>query len=40
MTTDADHPIRKSIRLAPDSYKQRRAYFVTVCTREKECLLS
>jgi putative transposase len=40
MTTDADHPIRKSIRLAPDSYKQRRAYFVTVCTHEKECILS
>jgi putative transposase len=40
MTTDADHPIRKSIRLAPDSYTQRRAYFVTVCTQEKECLLS
>lgn len=40
MTTDADHPVRKSIRLAPDTYNQRRAYFVTVCTREKECILS
>jgi putative transposase len=40
MTTGADHPIRKSIRLAPDSYKQCRAYFVTVCTHEKQCLLS
>ena len=40
MTTDADHAVRKSIRLATDSYKQRRAYFVTVCTHKKECLLS
>ena len=40
MTTDADHPVRKRIRLAPDSYKQARAYFVTVCTHEKQCLLS
>jgi putative transposase len=40
MTTDADHPIRKSIRLARESYKQHRAYFVTVCTHEKLCLLS
>lgn len=40
MTTDADHPIRKNIRLAADSYKQRRAYFITVCTDEKQCLLS
>ena len=40
MSTDADHPVRKSIRLARDSYKQRRAYFVTVCTNEKQCLLS
>ena len=40
MTADADHPIRKGIRLAPDSYKQASAYFVTVCTHEKQCLLS
>jgi len=40
MTPDADHPVRKSIRLAPDHYKQRRAYFVTVCTHENKCLLS
>ena len=40
MTTDADRPIRKRIRLAPDSYKQASAYFVTVCTNEKQCLLS
>jgi len=40
MTTDADRPIRKRIRLAPDSYKQASAYFVTVFTHEKQCLLS
>jgi putative transposase len=40
MTPDADHPVRKSIRLALESYMQRCAYFVTVCTHEKECLLS
>jgi hypothetical protein len=40
MTPDTGHPIRKRIRLAPDSYKQRQAYFVTVCTHEKQCILS
>ena len=40
MTTDPDHPVRKSVRLAADSYKQHRAYFITVCTDEKQCLLS
>ena len=40
MTTDADQPIRKRLRLSPDSYKQKRAYFVTICTREKQCPLS
>jgi putative transposase len=40
MTTGTDHPVRKSIRLAADTYKQRRAYFMTVCTHEKQCLLS
>jgi putative transposase len=40
MTSHADHPVRKRIRLAPHSYKQSSAYFVTVCTHEKQCLLS
>ena len=40
MTPGTDHPVRKSIRLAPHSYKQASAYFVTVCTHEKQCLLS
>src|ERR1700757_732075 len=40
MSTGADHPDRKSIRLSPDSYKQSCAYFVTVCTHENQCLLS
>jgi len=40
MTTEADHPVRKTVRLSAESYKQRVAYFVTVCTHEKQCLLS
>lgn len=40
MTCDPHHPLRKSIRLSAPSYKQRCAYFVTVCTHEKQCLLS
>lgn len=40
MTADERHPLRKTIRLFAESYEQRRAYFVTVCTHEKQCLLS
>jgi putative transposase len=40
MSTGADHPVRRNIRLSADSYKQNRAYFVTICTHEKQCLLS
>src|SRR5579863_51143 len=40
MTPDPPHPLRKKIRLSPESYKQRCAYFVTICTHEKQCLLS
>jgi REP element-mobilizing transposase RayT len=40
MTPDQPHPLRKKIRLSTESYKQRCAYFVTICTHEKQCLLS
>jgi hypothetical protein len=38
----AEHrfPVRKNVRLSAQSYKQHAAYFVTVCTHEKQCLLS
>jgi putative transposase len=32
-------PIRKSLRLGPESYKQKRSYFVTVCTQGRKCVL-
>jgi len=40
MTTESHPPTRKTIRLSARSYKQRAAYFVTICTHEKRCLLS
>ena len=33
-------PKRKRIRLAGYNYSQPGAYFVTVCTRERKCILS
>ncbi len=34
------HPERKKNRLADYSYSQPGAYFITVCTKEKVCILS
>lgn len=33
-------PKRKRMRLAGYDYSQPGAYFVTVCTRERKCILS
>ena len=35
-----DRPIRKPMRLREYDYSSPGAYFITICTREKECLLS
>ena len=34
------HPVRKKNRLADYSYSQPGAYFITVCVKNKECMLS
>ena len=34
------HPNRKPTRLADYDYSQPGAYFITVCTKDKKCLLS
>ncbi len=34
------HPARKQNRLADYSYSQPGAYFITVCTQDRKCLLS
>ena len=34
------HPVRKQNRLAEYDYSQPGAYFVTVCTKNRECILS
>ena len=34
------HPIRKQNRLADYDYSQAGAYFITVCTKDRKCLLS
>ena len=39
MKHDPDRHHRRSIRLKGHDYAQPGAYFVTVCTRERECLL-
>ena len=38
MTNDPDKHHRRSIRLNGHDYAQPGAYFVTICTRERECL--
>ena len=35
-----DRPVRKPIRLKNYDYSAPGAYFITVCTREKRCILS
>jgi REP element-mobilizing transposase RayT len=40
MTSGPDLPQRKSIRLQGFEYAQAGAYFVTICTQGKRCLLS
>jgi putative transposase len=40
MKPEPQHSLRRNIRLSPESYKQRCAYFVTACIHEKQCLLS
>ena len=40
MTSGPDLPQRKSIRLQGFDYAQAGAYFVTICTQGKRCLLS
>ena len=34
------HPIRKKNRLADYDYSQPGAYFITVCTKDRKCILS
>jgi len=36
---DPDRHHRRSIRLPQYDYRQAGAYFVTICTRERECVL-
>jgi len=38
MKFDPDYHHRHSIRLDEYDYSQRGAYFVTICTRNRECL--
>ena len=35
-----DRPVRKPLRLKNYDYSAPGAYFITICTREKECVLS
>ena len=35
-----DRPIRKPMRLREYDYSSPGAYFITICTRERDCLLS
>ena len=39
MAYDPDKHHRRSIRLKGHDYAQPGAYFVTICTRKRECLL-
>lgn len=39
MSYDPDRHQRRSIRLKDYDYSQPGAYFVTICTRDRECLL-
>lgn len=39
MQHDADHRHRRSLRLPGYDYHSANAYFVTLCTRQRECLL-
>jgi putative transposase len=40
MTAEERRPFRRALRLSAESCEQQCAYFVTVCTHEKQCLLS
>ena len=35
-----EYPHRKKIRLDPDRYSKNGAYFITICTKDRKCILS
>ena len=37
---DSDKPKRKPTRWRRFDYSQNRAYFITICTKDKKCILS
>ena len=37
---DSDKPKRKPTRWQHFDYSQNRAYFITICTKDKKCILS
>lgn len=40
MKTDSSYPVRKKNRLAYFDYSSEGAYFITICTQDKACILS